>query len=442
MVFVFEFYKNFSYAILLFMEIPYRQKLPPKKYTRKKKFIIILFFLFISFVFIKSLFWLKKIIWTNDTSVIEIVETQKEIAKIEKNNDRIIEYKISEDDIPAEIFKSQGGFDANDMEAILSSSENVYDFTNIKIGKNIRFYFDEKEEKAKRVEYDKDTEEMIIIERTGNNFTCHKDKIAYEVSQETARGIIDDFFYVDAMQAGIQEATVLEMGDIFSFDIDFTTEIQLNDEFIIIYEKRLRNGKEAPDGKILGAKFINSGTAYFAYYFDNGGKGGYYDFEGRLLERQFLKAPLSYRRISSGFTGARLHPITRKISAHYQVDYAAPTGTPVVASAHGTVVSAGWEGGWGNMIRLKHDNSYATHYGHLSKYASGIRSGAQVSRGQVIGYVGSTGWSTGSHLDYGIKLNGIPVNPLKLNLPKGEPISQNEMENFEKIKNQYANLLN
>jgi murein DD-endopeptidase MepM/ murein hydrolase activator NlpD len=233
----------------------------------------------------------------------------------------------------------------------------------------------------------------------------------------------------------------LEVGDIFSFDIDFTTEIQKDDEFDIIYEKRTRDGKEAPDGKILGAKFVNSGEAYFAYYFDNNGNGGYYDSEGRLLERQFLKAPLSYRHISSGYTGARLHPITKKVTAHYQIDYAAPIGTPVVASANGTVASAGWENGWGNMIRLRHDNGYTSHYGHLSAYAKGLRSGVHVSRGEVIGYVGSTGWSTGPHLDYGIKLNGAPVNPLQMDLPKGEPIDDTQMESFQKIKDQYADLL-
>jgi murein DD-endopeptidase MepM/ murein hydrolase activator NlpD len=154
-----------------------------------------------------------------------------------------------------------------------------------------------------------------------------------------------------------------------------------------------------------------------------------------------LKAPLSYRRITSGYTGARMHPVTRKVSAHYQIDYAAPTGTPVVASARGSVSSAGWEGGWGNMIRLRHDGGYTTHYGHLSAIAKGIRSGASVAQNQVIGYVGSTGWSTGPHLDYGMKLNGSPVNPLALNLPKGNPLNGETMKIFEEEKNKYAKLL-
>jgi murein DD-endopeptidase MepM/ murein hydrolase activator NlpD len=282
---------------------------------------------------------------------------------------------------------------------------------------------------------------MVIAERNGDDFSAREEKINYEVSEKIVSATINNFFYVDALSAGLTESTVLELGDIFAFNIDFTTEIRQGDQFTVVYEKRTRDGKEAPDGRILAAKFINDGSAYYAYYFDNNGNGGYYDAEGRVLERQFLKAPLSYRYISSGYTGARFHPITRTVSAHYQIDYAANAGTAVVATARGTVVGAGWEGGWGNMIRLRHDNGYTTHYGHLSAYAKGIRSGVSISQGQLIGYVGSTGWSTGPHLDYGMMLNGSPVNPLKLDLPKGAPLGADKMEAFENLKNDFAGLL-
>ena len=159
------------------------------------------------------------------------------------------------------------------------------------------------------------------------------------------------------------------------------------------------------------------------------------------MERQFLRAPLSYRAITSGYTGARYHPITRTVTAHYQIDYAAPTGTPVSSTARGTIVSAGWEGGWGNMVRVRHDNGYTTHYGHLSAIGKGIRSGASVAQGQTVGFVGSTGWSTGPHLDYGMKLNGSPVNPLKLDLPKGNPLEGEDMKKFEENKRKFENLL-
>lgn len=414
--------KNFVYRSQL------REK--PKK-SRKKLVVFLVLVLFLSGYGIYRFF---------DRSEKVVIEQPAESVITEKKEENVVSHMVSEGDIPADIFSAYGKFDANDTAALLAAAENIYDLTNIKIGKTVRFYFGT-EARAERMEYDRDTEKVIIAERKGDDFSVREEMIPYEISQESAKGTIDNFFYVDAMEAGLSEATVLEIGDLFSFGIDFTTEIRQGDTFSVIYEKRTRNGDAGPDGKILAARFMNEGTAHYAYYFENGGEGGYYDGEGFLLERQFLKAPLSYRRITSGFTGARYHPITRTVSAHYQIDYAAPSGTPVVASARGTVASAGWEGGWGNMIRLRHDNGYTTHYGHLSAFAKGLKSGAQVAQGEVIGYVGSTGWSTGPHLDYGMKLNGTPVNPLKLDLPKGKPISDDRREEFEKVKNGFAGLL-
>ncbi len=359
----------------------------------------------------------------------------------EKNSkEKVVTYTISEGDIPAEVFSDQGKFDSNDVELLLTEAKDVYDFSQIKSGQTLRFYFNE-EEKAVRMEYDCNKEEVVIAERKGNAFECREEKIAYDISTEIVDGKIENFFYVDAQGLGLSDATILEIADIFSFDIDFTTEIQTGDSFKIIYEKRTRSGEKAPDGKVLAAKFTNSGQEYAAYYFETKDDGSHYDSEGHELMRQFLRAPLSYRYISSGFTGARYHPITKTIMAHYQIDYAAPSGTPVVSTARGTVVSAGWEGGWGKMVRLRHDNGYTTHYGHLSDIGKGIRSGVSVAQGQIVGYVGSTGWSTGPHLDYGMKLNGSPVNPLSLKLPKGTPLAGEQMEKFQEIKRKYDELL-
>ncbi|MFZ2193336.1 MAG: peptidoglycan DD-metalloendopeptidase family protein [Candidatus Moraniibacteriota bacterium] len=387
------------------------------------------------FVLIKGAIGKRKIL------EIPIKQNQSEATQIKKDDFDVVDYTVIDGDIPAEIFGLQGKLDANEIVLLLLATKDVYDFTNIKIGQNLRFYFEKGDGTLKKMEYDRSNEHKIVVERQGGGFIAREEKIAYSVSQEIARGKIDNFFYVDAMESGLSEVSVLEVGDIFSFDVDFTTEIQKDDEFVVVYEKRSLTGEKAPDGKILAAKFVNVGRSVYAYYFDNDGSGGYYDDEGRVLERQFLKAPLSYRHISSGFTGARMHPITKKISAHYQIDYAAPSGTPVVASARGTLVSAGWEGGWGNMVRLSHDNGYTSHYGHLSSFAKGIKSGVRVDQGQVIGYVGSTGWSTGPHLDYGIKLNGTPVNPLKLDLPKGQPLDEERMKIFKELKAQYVELL-
>lgn len=405
---------------------------------KSKIFFIVVLSMIIFFVY-KKFFDLPAHI--QQESVQNITQEQENIKIEEKKDDNVVQCVITDGDIPAEIFNTYGHYDANDTATLIAAAEDVFDLTHLKIGQPMRFYFSDDGEKAVRMEYDCNTEKMIIVERDGEIFHVREEKIQYDVTKETAKGVIDNFFYADALEAGLSEPTVLEVGDIFSFSIDFTTEIREGDEFVFVYEKRKRDGADAPDGRILAAKFINDGTSHYAYYFDNDGQGGYYDGDGHVLERQFLKAPLSYRAITSGFTGARMHPITRKVSAHYQIDYAAPTGTPVVASARGTVVSAGWEGGWGNMIRMTHDNGYTTHYGHLSGFAKGIRSGVQVAQGQTIGYVGSTGWSTGPHLDYGMKLNGTPINPVTLVQPKGAPLTDDRMEAFTVMKEEYKDIL-
>ncbi len=350
-------------------------------------------------------------------------------------------HEIAEGDIPAEVFSRYGNLSANDVEALLVAGKDVYDFSQIKIGQHIHFYFDD-EEKVRQLEYDRNTETKIVVKRNGNDFEVSEEAIPYEVSVETLEVGIDDFLYKDALDAGLSEATILEIADIFSFDIDFTTDIREGDSFKVIYEKRMLGKDQGPDGKVLAAKFVNQGEEYRGYYFESEGEGSHYDGEGHELQRQFLKAPLSYRHISSGYTGARLHPITKKVTAHYQIDYAAPTGTPVVSTARGTVTSAGWETGWGNIVRIRHDNGYTTHYGHLSAFGKNVKSSVSVAQGQVVGYVGSTGWSTGPHLDYGMKLNGSPVNPMSLKLPKGNPLLGVELESFQKEKEKYDKQLN
>jgi len=401
---------------------------PPKKPKLKLWIIIILIF---------GVFFVWKIIPKKSPQKKEVVVEQKEEVMEEyKKNDNVLSYTIQEGDIPAEVFAEYGKLNANQTASLFSDPESVYDLTNIKIGQNIDFCFDD-EKNLEKIKYYPNTEDVIIAEIEDSECKIIKEKIPYEIEEKTLLVEIDEFLYKDALDAGLTEGSVLEIADIFSFDIDFTTEIRTGDKLKVIYEKRTLEGESAPDGKVLAAKFTNAGQEYFAYYFESEGEGSHYDGEGHELARQFLRAPLSYRRISSGYTGARLHPITKKVTAHYQIDYAAPTGTPVVSTARGTITTASWQGGWGNIVRIKHDNGYTTHYGHLSKYGKNIKIGASVSQGQVVGYVGSTGWSTGPHLDYGMKLNGSPINPMSLKLPKGIPLSGQELTDFQEIKNNY-----
>jgi murein DD-endopeptidase MepM/ murein hydrolase activator NlpD len=411
---------------------------PPISKNHKRKIFFILFVFLVGGFF---LWFQKSETKTPDEIAIEEQPSPPEqILGEKKEPEKIVNYVISEGDIPAEVFFEYGKLDANAVANLLLSAEDVYDFTNLKIGQKIDFIFSEDDE-LKRIEYYQNSENFILAKLEEENFKVSQEKIPYETKTEKLHVEIDEFLYKDALDAGLTDASILEVADIFSFDIDFTTEIRKGDEMSIYYEKRTLNGEPAPDGKVLAAKFINEGEEYFGYYYELEGEGGHYDSEGKELLRQFLRAPLSYRRITSGYTGARLHPITKTVTAHYQIDYAAPIGTPVVATARGTVTSAGYEGGWGNMVRLRHDNGYSTHYGHLSAYGKNIKAGTSVSQGQVIGYVGSTGWSTGPHLDYGMRLNGSPINPLSLKLPKGTPLEGADLENFQKIKQEYDQYL-
>lgn len=421
----------------IFMRTKLRRTTIPEKPKFSKKWILIFMAILITGGFF---------VWLHRSEKIPETQTISSDSKINEelpqdSAKNIVNYTVCEGDIPAEVFAKYGKLDANGTENLLTAAKDVYDFTNIKIGQNMEFVFCDGEEKIEKVIYYPDTENMIVAEIDGADFKVKKENIPHETKEETLEIEIDEFLYKDALDAGLSESSILEAADVFSFDIDFNTEIRSGDKMKVIYEKRTLKGNPAPNGKIIAAKFVNSGQEYFAYSFESAGEFRHYDAEGHELMRQFLRAPLSYRRISSGYTGARYHPITKTISAHYQIDYAAPTGTPVVATANGTIASAGWEGGWGNMVRIVHENGFTTHYGHLSAYGKGIKSGASVSQGQVVGYVGSTGWSTGPHLDYGMKLNGSPVNPMALKLPKGNPLAGEDMEKFQEFRKKYDELL-
>jgi len=412
------------------------RKRSEEKRNSKIKFLVIFLILLIGGFFIwsqKS----KKIF--QEVEIDEKPCIKEEIIKKEETG-KVITHIICEGDIPAEVFSEYGKLDANKTEALLLAATDIYDFSKIKIGQKIDFIFDI-DDNFKKIEYYQNTENIIVAELEEDEFKVNQEKIPYLIEEKKSTIKIDEFLYKDALDEGLSEASILEIADVFSFDIDFTTEIRKGDELKIVYEKRTLNGKSASDGKILAAKFTNTGQEYFAYYFETKGEDSHYDSKGNELMRQFLRAPLSYRRITSGYTEARLHPITKTITAHHQIDYAAPIGTPVVSTARGTVTGAGWSGGWGNIVRISHDNGYTTHYGHLSAYGKGIKSGTSVSQGQVIGYVGSTGWSTGPHLDYGMKLNNNPVNPLSLKLPKGIPLTGIELEKFQETKKLYKEYL-
>jgi murein DD-endopeptidase MepM/ murein hydrolase activator NlpD len=249
---------------------------------------------------------------------------------------------------------------------------------------------------------------------------------------KTAEGTIKSSLWNCFVENKLDVNLGLSLSDVYAWTVDFYG-LQKGDNFRVIYEEMFVDGKMVGIDKILASKFQSNGKDYFAYYFEQQGKGEYFDEKGQSLQRSFLKAPLKFSRISSRFTRSRMHPILRISRPHYGVDYSAPKGTPVVALGNGRVAEAGFKGGYGRFISIRHNSVYTTTYAHLSGYAKGIKAGSNVNQGQVIGYVGSSGLSTGPHLDFRVYKNGSPTDPLKLESPPAKPVDPKDIQRFNQL---------
>lgn len=282
---------------------------------------------------------------------------------------------------------------------------------------------------------------LVRVTRAGEGYQAERLTLEYERKVLCLEGSIEDNL-IASMGGGPQNLLLaLNLSDIFAWDIDFTTALRRGDTFRLLVEGLYRDGEFKKYGNILAAEFVNDGALYRAYRFEMDGKADYYDAEGRSLRKAFLKAPLSFRRISSGFSKSRLHPVLKIRRAHNGTDYVAPKGTPVSAMASGQVVAAGWQGGYGKLVVIRHPNGYKTYYGHLSGSAKGIRKGAGVTQGQLIGYVGATGLATGPHLHFEMRVTDRPVNPRKVVIPPGEPVPEALLASYKASRDELAGRL-
>ena len=295
----------------------------------------------------------------------------------------------------------------------------------------------------RRFEYHVDDDRYLQVKSLAKPTSFDAILVDYEKRREqvSMRGEINqqnNSLFAAMMTGGGDTQIAVDMAQIFSGEIDFNTEVRLGDNFTVLYERFVRDEIHITHGDILAAAFENEGRQVYGFRFEVPGEApAYFDTEGRSLKRQFLKSPFRFDpRVTSRFSYRRLHPVLGTHRPHLGVDYGAPTGTPVIAVANGTVVSAANSGGSGNMVRLRHNNGYETYYLHLSRFAQGMRRGARVAQGSVIGYVGSTGLSTGPHLDYRIRRNGTFVNPLTelRNMPPGDPIPDEQMAAFLTVR--------
>ena len=241
--------------------------------------------------------------------------------------------------------------------------------------------------------------------------------------------------------AGIPDSIATQLADIFGGDIDFHRDIRNGDRFSVIFESISHLGKMVRTGRVLAAEFINGGRTYRAVWFEGSdGKSGYYTADGKNIRKTFLRTPLEFSRVTSGF-GSRFHPVLKERRAHRGVDFGAPTGTRVRATGDGVVEFAGRKGGYGNLVVLRHQSQYQTYYGHLNGFAAGIRKGTRVSQGDVIGYVGTTGLSTGPHLHYEVLVNNRFVDPLSIQMPQERKLAGRQLNDFQKERSRIDELM-
>ncbi|NQV90553.1 M23 family metallopeptidase [Candidatus Uhrbacteria bacterium] len=389
-----------------------------------KKLIVFLFFIGVSTWFVLS----DTPLFTQSTNA-STADFEEEEETIDAPIQTVEAYEIAEGDTFTSAMEVLG-ISYADALGIVESAIEVFDFTSIRVGKT--FTLVQENDAPVELRYEPDMETLVRVD-LHNGFETTSEEIEYEVVLAQADVVITDSLFASGVRQGLSEVLLLEYVDIFAWEVDFATQVQEGDSYTVLYEELYRDGEYVGVGDVLYGRFKNVGVESTAYAFTNaGGEEGYFDPNGDSLVRPFLKAPLSYSRITSGFSYARFHPVLNKTTPHRAIDYAAPLWTPVMAVADGTVTFAGWNGGYGNFIKVRHNGVYETHYAHLIDYEVG--SGDQVKQGDVIGYVGSTGFSTGPHLHYEVAVNGELTDPLKVEFPKGDSVADEYRDAFEAEK--------
>jgi len=331
------------------------------------------------------------------------------------------------------------GFDLSPQEIkkMTRAARPFYNLSSLRRGSVVSVFT--VDNAIKKVQYKIDAYHDLVLTKDGSaryGYSAKEVALPREVRLKKASGVIDSSLYRAAMTAGVSPSVVVSLSDIFAWDVDFSTDMRKGDTFRILYEEVYVDGEFVENGSIVGAELANGGRDYKAIYFkDKKGRAGYYDLNGKSLRRMLMKSPLRYRRISSYFTERRFHPILKKYRPHHGIDYAAPRGTPIDAAGSGRVTFAGWKRGYGRFVTIKHSNGYSTGYGHMSKIKKGIRRGKRVEQGDVIGYVGSTGISTGPHLHYEVRKNGRLINPLHIKGSPDKAVAGAEKAAFVLVKN-------
>ncbi len=325
------------------------------------------------------------------------------------------------------------GMSATEAYNLAVACDSVFDVKTLRVGNEYDAYYSDSDSTGRRLEYlvyerDRMSQVVFSCRPPYGAEVCEKE---VAVEKKYAEVTINTSLWNDMLDAGVSPLLIVNLSDIYAWTIDFFA-LQKGDRFKVLYEQKVCEGEVIAIDTVRYAEFSHGGDVLpMIMYNQNDGGNIWWNEKGESMRKAFLKAPLKYSRVSSGFSYARRHPVTRKVRPHTGVDYAAPTGTPVQTIGDGTVTSVKYEGAGGNTVRIRHNSVYSTAYLHLSRYAKGLKVGQRVRQGEVIGYVGSTGRSTGPHLDFRVWKNGSPINPLKMDSPPAEPLRKENMAAFE-----------
>lgn len=374
----------------------------------------------------------------------EEAEPKTLVYGIEADNYRLETGEVADGETMGKLL-GQFGISAAVVDRLDRAAKEIFPLRNIRAGRKYTAFIHEDSLYAPHLDhfvYESSVTDYVVFSFLDDSVAVSCNTKPYTTRRVRKSAVINSSLWGAIMEQHLPFALAAEMEDVYQWTVDFFS-IQKGDNFTVIYDERFIDDTVSVGiGQIWGARFSQSGKEYYAIPFPQGGKLRYWEADGASLRKQLLKAPLKYTRVSSRFTYARKHPIYKVYRPHTGVDFAAPAGTPVHAVADGTVIFKGWSGGGGNTLKIKHPGNLQTAYLHLSKFAKGIAQGTHVVQGQLIGYVGSTGASTGPHLDFRIWKNGTPIDPLKIPQEPAEPIARENRVAFEFVRDRILAELN
>lgn len=376
------------------------------------------------------------------TQELNLPQLDEQIAALEASEQHFVrEEKVLRGDTLGALLLRLG-IDDNEAGNFMKSDATARSVLQVKAGKSVRAQTNDEGElewlQASLQEGSDTPARMITVSRDASGKLSAAETLAkLERRVEMRSGNIRSSLFAATDEAQIPDSVANQIVSMFETNVDFRY-LQRGDHFNVVYETFWQNGEFVKTGRVLAGEFSNVGKLFQSVWFDEaGGSGGYYGFDGKSLKKAFLKSPLEFTRVSSGFA-MRLHPISGQWKRHTGVDFAAVTGTPIRASGDGVIESAGPSGGYGNLVVVKHWSNYSTAYAHMSRFAAGIHKGSKVSQGEVIGYVGTTGWSTGPHLHYEFRVNNEPRDPMSVNVPNAAPLAANDMARFKNVASDMA----